>query len=217
MNKKELVLNALKPRVKALGFSKDEVEGAAATIANNLKLEEDASDDDVNTAIELAVEAALPFLQLSQKASSRVIEDFKKTHPKKEPTQPKPQDDDEDGKEVPEWAKAIVESNKALQEELNKLKTEKVTTSRRGRLEDVVKDSGRYGERVLKSFDRMTFATEEEFEEFLADTQEDVKTYVQELADKGLSTLTSPPTASTKTPKTDVITDSDIEALADSF
>lgn len=215
MNKKELVLNVLKPRVKALGFSKDEVEGVAATIADNLKLEDDASDEDVNTAIEAAVGAALPFLQLSQKASSRVIEDFKKTHQKKEPTQNKPQDGEVD--DVPEWAKSLVESNKAMQEELKKLKTEKVTTSRRGRLEAVIKDSGRYGERILKSFDRMSFATDEEFDEFLADTQEDVKAYVQELADNGLSTLTSPPTASTKTQKVETITDSEIENLVDSF
>ena len=79
MNKELLVFQSLKPRVKALGFNKNELKGVAAKIANNLNLEEDATEEDVNAAIEEAIDAAMPFLEFTQKVSSRVINDYKKT------------------------------------------------------------------------------------------------------------------------------------------
>ena len=67
------VLNYLKTSkdVKALGFSKKELKSAAAKIADNLELEDDASDEDVDSAIEEAVENAMPFLKLAQSSASR--------------------------------------------------------------------------------------------------------------------------------------------------
>ena len=47
MNKELLVLQALKPRVKALGFNRDELKGVAANVANNLILEEDATEEEI--------------------------------------------------------------------------------------------------------------------------------------------------------------------------
>ena len=46
------VLVILKPKSKALGFSREELEGIAADVANNLELDEEASDEDVNAEIE---------------------------------------------------------------------------------------------------------------------------------------------------------------------
>ena len=55
----------MKTKTKALGFNRKELEGLALKIDKNLELEEDASDEDVDAAIETAVEAALPFLEVS--------------------------------------------------------------------------------------------------------------------------------------------------------
>ena len=89
MDKTQQVLEVLKPRVKALGFNKKELEGVAKQIANNLNLSEDASDEDVTTAISTKIDAVVPFLQFGQSQANRVIESFKKTiTPKEEETEP---------------------------------------------------------------------------------------------------------------------------------
>lgn len=75
--KTKLVFNVLKLKSKALGFSKDELEGIAADVANNFELDEEASDEDVNAEIEKQVDAVLPFLKIAQKTAQRTIQNFK--------------------------------------------------------------------------------------------------------------------------------------------
>lgn len=72
MNKRQRkVFNLLKTRTQALGFNRKELEGLASKIDENLELEDNASDEDVDAAISSAVDAALPFLQVSQSAAQR--------------------------------------------------------------------------------------------------------------------------------------------------
>ena len=75
MDRKQQVLLKLKPKVKAFGFNKKEVMGIAARIADNLTSTDDASDEDVNAEIEAAIDAVLPYLQVSQSFANRVIEE----------------------------------------------------------------------------------------------------------------------------------------------
>ena len=58
MDRNKQVFLALKPKVKAYGFNRKELESVAANIANNLKLEENASEEEVNEAIEEAIKMA---------------------------------------------------------------------------------------------------------------------------------------------------------------
>ena len=74
MTREQMVLEALKPKVKAFGFNKKELKGIAAKIADNLTSAEDASIEDLNAEIATQIEAAIPFLQFAQSQSSRVIE-----------------------------------------------------------------------------------------------------------------------------------------------
>lgn len=78
MDRKQQVLLKLKPKVKAFGFNKKEVMGIAARIADNLTSTDDASDEDVNAEIEAAIDAVLPYLQVSQSFANRVIEENRK-------------------------------------------------------------------------------------------------------------------------------------------
>ena len=48
MNRKQQVFVKLKLKAKALGFNKKELQGIAAKIADNLKSEEDASEEDAS-------------------------------------------------------------------------------------------------------------------------------------------------------------------------
>lgn len=75
MNKRQRkVFTLLKTKTKALGFNRKELEGLALKIDKNLQLEEDASDEDVDAAIEEAIDAALPFLEVSQSVAQRSIQ-----------------------------------------------------------------------------------------------------------------------------------------------
>ena len=61
----------------------------------------------------------------------------------------------------------------------------------------------------------MKFENDEEFEEFYADVENDLRTYNQERADNGLSTLGSiPNTTGGKKKETELLTDDEIIALA---
>ena len=104
--------------------------------------------------------------------------------------------------------------------EITALKDEKVATSRKSKLAELLKDSGSYGSRILKSFDRMKFDTDEEFEDFYSEVEEDLRAYNQERADAGLATLGNPPAAGggKGTGKEDEpFSDKDIEDMANSF
>lgn len=239
MDRKQKVLLMLKPKVKAFGFNKKELQGIAAKIADNLTSTDDASDEDVNAEIEEKIDAVLPYLQVSQSYANRLVEDARKKNDDDEPDD----DDDDDepiqkGKrqpgsksnktnkdekdDAPAWAKGladIAEAVKALSGEIATLKGEKVTTTRKTKLTELLKDSGSYGNRILKSFDRMKFETDEEFDDFYSEVEEDLKAYNQERADAGLATLGNPPAAGGKGGKKEdeVISDAEVDAIANSF
>lgn len=225
----------LKPKVKAFGFNRKELQGIAAKIADNLTSADDASDEDVNAEIEEKIDAVLPYLQVSQSYANRLVEDARKKNDDDEP------DDDDDGEPIqkgkrqpgsktktnkdekddaPAWAKGLVETVEGLRGEIATLKGEKITTSRKSKLAELLKDSGSYGSRILKSFDRMKFETDEEFDDFYSEVEEDLTTYNQERADAGLATLGNPPAAGggKGTGKEDEpFSDKDIEDMANSF
>ena len=75
MNKKtKLVLDLLKPKAKSLGFTKEELEGVAEKIADNLGLDDDATDEALTAAATKAVDAQMFYLELSQKSANRIIQ-----------------------------------------------------------------------------------------------------------------------------------------------
>lgn len=232
MDRKQQVLLRLKPKVKAFGFNKKELMSVAAKIADNLTSTDDASDEDVNAEIDTAIDAILPYLQVSQSFANRVIEENRK---KNDDDETDDDDDDESsnstnrqpgsnkknpqnkGKndDAPEWAKGLVQTVQILNDEIAALKGEKVTTTRREKLESLLKDAGTFGTRTLKSFNKMKFENDEEFKEFYSEVEEDLKSYNQERADAGLSSLGNPPGAgSKKQEKNEVLTDEEVIAIA---
>lgn len=68
------VFNLLRTKTKAIGLNRKELESLALKIDKNLQLEENAPDEDVDAAIEEAVDAALPFLEVSQSVAQRSIQ-----------------------------------------------------------------------------------------------------------------------------------------------
>jgi hypothetical protein len=236
MDRKQQVLLRLKPKVKAFGFNSRELKGIAAKIADNLTSADDASDEDVNAEIDKEIDSASRYLPFGQSQANRLLDEWKKNHPETDDDD-NDDDDDDDGAsdnqrrqagsntknpknkgkndDAPEWAKGLVQTVQTLNDEIAALKGEKVTTTRREKLETLLKDAGTFGTRTLKSFNKMKFENDEEFEEFYSEVEEDLKSYNQERADAGLSSLGNPPGAgSKKQEKNEVLTDEEVIAIA---
>lgn len=225
MDRKQQVFMKLKLKAKALGFNVKELKGIAAKIADNLSFAEDASEEDVNAEIDSQIDAVLPYLTFGQSQANRLLDEWKKNHPDLDEEKDDGEDKSDDGigsqnkskdkDGTPEWAKGLVKTVETLNSEITALKGEKLTTSRKSKLEALLKDTGAFGARTLKSFNKMKFESDEEFEEFYSDVEEDLKSYNQERADNGLSTLGNiPNTGGGKKTETDLLTDDEIIALA---
>lgn len=224
--KTKQVLSILKPKCKALGFNSSELEGIAADIADNLELDEEASEEDINEKISAEVDSVVPYLKIAQKASNRVIQNYKNNKSNDDDN-----DDDEAGEgksnkpseeadKIPAWAQALIAQNKAIQTELVGLKSERVSDGRRAKLQALLKDTGVFGKNVLKNFDRMSFENESEFDDFYDGVTEDLSAINQERANAGLAKLGASSAQTVhkdKEDKPEVLSDKDIEELAETF
>lgn len=225
------VLVILKPKSKALGFSREELEGIAADVANNLELDEEASDEDVNAEIEKQVNAVLPYLKIAQKTAQRTIQSFKDSKYLDDDEVNDPDDDpagnkkpirkqkkEKEEEQVPAWAQALITQNKALQTEILGLKSERESDGRRSKLKALLKDKGTFGKTVLKNFDKMKFENESEFDDFYDGVVEDLAAIDQERANEGLGKLGAP--AAQRKPKeeeVEVIKENEIDELAETM
>ena len=209
------------------------MKGIAAKIADNLKSAEDASEEDVNAEIDEQIEAVLPYLTFGQSQANRLLDEWKKKHPEAElddelddnipDDTPKPASNKKNSKnkgneqdEEPAWFKSFREQQEAR---FAALEGEKVSNLRKAKLEALLKDTGTFGSRTLKSFSKMSFESDDDFEEFYSDVEEDLKNYNQERADAGLATLSSPPAAGSKGSgkQDEVLTDKEVEDLVNTF
>ena len=226
--KTKLVFNVLKLKSKALGFSKEELEGIAADVANNFELDEEASDEDVNAEIEKQVDAVIPFLKIAQKTAQRTIQKFKDSTDDNDDDDTNPdgagikEDNHKSEKvleeKVPAWAQALITQNKALQTEILGLKSERETDGRRSKLKALLKDKGTFGKSVLKSFDRMKFENESEFDDFYDGVVEDLAAIDQERANEGLGKLGAPTGPDRKKEDNpEVLKADEIDALAETL
>lgn len=214
------VLEALKTSkdVKALGFSRRELKGVAAKIADKLDsdIKEDATDDEIQEAVDDAIDAALPFLQVSQAVSERRVQSYKDAHPANEEDDDDNDDDDDepvsrnsrksqtskkgkkgdvdDGEEssLANALKPLMDKLDGMQSEITALKSGNTANSRKAKLEKLLKNTGRFGERTLKAFNRMSFKDDEEFEDFYEEVESDLETENQERANRGLEKLGAP-------------------------
>lgn len=235
MNRKQQVFMRLKPKMKAFGFNKKELMSVAAKIADSLTSEEDASEEDVNAEIDAQIDAVLPYLQVSQSFANRVIEGNRRkndddddetgsddgdepSNPNNRQTGSNKKNPKDKGKndDAPDWAKGMMQTIETLTGKITALEGEKTTTTRKAKLEAILKDSGTFGTRTLKSFAKMSFDNDDEFEDFLSEVQDDLKAYNQERADAGL--VVTPPAAGGGKPKEDeVINDKQLQELVNSF
>lgn len=199
MDRTKQVMKRLKPKVKAFGFDPELVERFAAQIAKKLDLDDEASEEDVNTAIDNEIEVVLPLMPIVQSYTSRRINDALKKNgdgndnndedgdedddsssqqPRRKPGRPPKKDDEE-----PAWFKVYREKQ---EERFAAIEGQRTTDSRKSKLEAILKDSGTFGKQIIKGFSKMKFDTDDEFDEYFSEVEDDLNAYNQELADKGL-------------------------------
>lgn len=232
MDKKQLILKDLKTKAKAFGFTRKELESVAADLANNLELEEEATEEDVNAAVAKVVDAVLPILKLSQSAAGRAIQSYMEAHPVEDANDDDESDDDEptpapaskkaskkgdkektNADETPEWAKRLFER-------LDKIEGNALEDKRQSKLKKLVENTGSFGTRTMRNFNRMKFENDEDFEDFLEEVQSDLEALNQERANDGLSKLGNVPSAKTTAPKeneVELMSDDELDKLANEF
>ena len=238
------VLNLLKTKAKAFGFSRSELKSVAASIADNLDLQENASEEEIDSTIEDAVDAVMPFLRVSQSAAQRAIQNYKETHTTEDDANNNDVDNDREGKEptsnptespsknnkgkganealdennpLYKLLKSMSEKQDALANELNSLKATRLVNNRKSKVEELVKNTGTFGKRVLREFGRMSFKNDDDFEDYLDGIKSDIEDENRERAEKGLEALGNPPAAGSKqvTKKTTkVMSDDEVKKLA---
>lgn len=213
------VFTLLRTKTKALGLNRKELESLALKIDKNLQLEEDASDEDVNAAIDEAIGAVLPFLEVSQSVAQRSIQTALQRRQAQQDEDDDDEDDDPDddgqgdgegdrnnrqrgkGKknrnpkhnsEDSELMKLIKEQSeaiKSLKGQIETMQGDSVHDSRRTKLKKLVENTGTFGKSVLKQFDLMTFKDDDAFDDYLDDVQKDLDELNQERANAGLKKL----------------------------
>lgn len=249
MNVTESVMSALKTKVASLGFTKQELKGVAAVIANNLALDENAEEDVVNAAVDKAVNTMIPILQLAQSQANRSIEKFKteqeaKNAKKQKATTPDSDTDDDDdemddseGNDLsrrqptpskvrtkttatnkqqntpPDWATALMAKMDALNNEVNRLQAEKQTNTRRQRLENVLKDTGTFGQQMLKNFAKMTFENDDDFDDYVSEVETSAKDFKTEQSNANLKSLSKHPNVGKEGGGSKELTASEIDSI----
>lgn len=229
------VLDALKTNkdVKALGFSRKELKGIAANVADKLKLEDDATDEDVSEAIGSAIDDVLPLLKLTQSAVDRQVQDYKRSNgdddddddddddepsrrsPSKSNRKGKKDGDDEDSATLAA-IKKLTDVVTILQGDVTELKSGNTTSSRRAKVEKLLANTGKFGERQLKAFSRISFKDDEDFEDYLEELKEDIEAENQGRANNGLEKLGNIPAPDKKNNKEEeeLMSDDDVKKLA---
>lgn len=230
MNRRQRrVFTLLRTKTKAIGLNRKELESLALKIDKNLELEENASDEDVDAAIEEAVEAALPFLEVSQSVAQRSIQASlqrmrNQNGNEDDDDDDDPDDDDQDdgdgdrqrgkGKknhrspksnsEDSEVMKLLKEQNetiKALKGQIDTLQGDRVHEARRTKLKRLVENTGAFGKSVLKQFALMSFKDDDAFDDYLDEVQKDLDELNQERADEGLGKLGAVPAGKRNNPE----------------
>lgn len=240
MNLKQQVLKALKPKVSAYGFNKKELQSVAAIIADNLSYADDASEEDIQTAINDKVAEVLPLLKLGQSQANRIINEKRLTEeeeeeeeeknpatpePKKKEEKPadEPKPKDEPKKdEQPEWAKAFMEKLSALDKtvgtlagDLGTIKAEKTAKSRTEKMQELLKDAGAYGTSALSVFSRLSFKDDDDFNAYYEEAKNNLDAFNKEQQEKGIEVV--PPAGSEKKDEVKEITDEQLGDIAAMF
>ena len=188
---KTKILTALKTKYKNLGFGEKAFEGVADYLATTVT-------DEAN--IETAISGVEPMLKAFQSEADRLrgentalktqLEAAKKTEPKPDepPKKMEGKNGDDDGDDTSKLLKSVLEKFDGLQKELETIKTDKVTGSRKSQLDDTLKDAPESLRKVITTnFSKMKFDSDDDFADYLTGVSTQVEEVAKELKIEGVS------------------------------
>ncbi|MCT3817822.1 hypothetical protein HZQ56_17940 [Elizabethkingia anophelis] len=188
------ILSGLKTKYKDLGLSETILKVTAESLAKTVEKEED-----IETAV-AGVEGQMKIYQsfadqnrtlqteiTNLKKAGEGKSEEKKEEEKKEGEEKK----ETGGEEVPAWAKAIIDSNKAILEKQNQLDAEKANKTNAEKLVSKLKELG-----VKESFYSLhlgkTFEKDEEIDAFATTVKEAEDKYLQDTSNEKLKSKDVP-------------------------
>lgn len=191
---KDKILQALKTKYVAFGFNALVLENMADVIASKVTEE---------SQIETEVSGVEPLLKTFQSfADSRVTEAVKKATAKSgsegasnEGKEGKEGDDGKDkGEQSQNGLTELMKTVNALTQEIASLKEGKSKESRTERFKELIKEVPDKQKSLLeKSFQRMNFQTDEEFETFVTETKTDVDAIIADTKASAFAGFGVPP------------------------
>ncbi len=203
MSLKDKIKARLKAKYSGVNLSTKRLDAIADRLSK--KLTEESEDSEIDTVLDEANEV-YPFADIAKDDDKiRTLEAKAKDQKPADP--PKPDEDSKpapsggdltSSNDVPEWAKALIESNKALQADIATFKSAETGKTRLQRLKEELKASGatdKYIEKAVKNFAKMKFETDDEFEAHVSEEIEDAKGFVQAEAEEGLGGIPRPVTS----------------------
>lgn len=187
---KSKILSALKTKYKNIGFSDKAFESVSEFLEPTIT---DEAQIDNSIA---GVESLLKSFQSEADArvTKALAESRKENKPKQEKEgEPAKKDDTPTNNEPPEYVKQLTDLVTALTQKVTAFESDKMTTTRRSQLEAKLAQSPEsVKNKVLKDFSRMNFNTDEDFDSYLTETEEDIKTLNQEVSNQSLANIPKP-------------------------
>ncbi|MDV3490935.1 hypothetical protein CMV03_06990 [Elizabethkingia anophelis] len=188
----EKILAQLKTKYKDLGLSENILKVTAETLAKTVEKEEE-----IETAV-AGVEGQMKIYQSfadQTRTLQTEITNLKKAGNSEEKKEEEKKEGEEKketgGEEVPAWAKAIIDSNKAILEKQNQLDAEKVNKTNAEKLVSKLKELG-----VNESFYSLhlgkTFEKDDEIDSFATTVKEAEDKYLQDTSNEKLKSKDVP-------------------------
>ena len=178
---KEKIIAAIKAKFPAINLSKPRLNAIAA------KIEAKIIDDE--TKIDGALDTYNEYNPLADiaKADDKLRDLESKSKGKKEDTPTEDKKEVAPPDDAPEWAKALIEQNKALAQSVAAMQGEKVQNSIKSKATEKLKEvpNSYWGKRALPEKD-------EDLDAFVTEVAADYAQFKQEMTDQGLSVLAAP-------------------------
>lgn len=184
---KTKVLQALKPKVASLGFTKEELEGVATQLAENIQ--EDATEEQIAEK----VDSVIPYLKLSQSAVTRIVNAKKKDEKQPKAPEVSKTTETEEGADPEDKFEKLLKVIEAQNAKIDALVNKDVTETRRSLYASKLKELPEVEQKSrLRLFDRMTFKDNDDFEQFISETEEETAELVKEFSKREVSAMGKP-------------------------
>lgn len=190
----EQILKELKTKYKDLGLGDDYLKVTAKRLARTVKEESEISDAVADLEEEMKFQQSQNDTLRTLKNQVKKFEEGGKNQegkgeekePKQETEEKKPTED------VPVWAKALIDSNKALSEKLETLEKEKISQSNEQKLISKLKELGVNENFYTLQIEGKTFQNDEEIDAFANVIKEKEISFFQSISNEKLGNVTPP-------------------------